>query len=215
MSWAREARGLYAIVDPALSGRWAPLELAEAILSGGCAVLQYRDKGRDDRARLGLARELRRLTARFGVPFVINDRADLALLCAADGLHLGQDDLPIAEARRVVGRMIIGRSTHDEAQVARASAEDHDLLGFGPVFATSSKESPDPVQGVEGLVRARELAAKPLVAIGGIDLAGAARVAAAGVPLAAVISALARADDPEAAARALHETLASAPAASS
>lgn len=215
MSWVAEARGLYAIVDPAHTGRYGPLELAEAALAGGCAVLQYRDKRSDDRARLALARELRALSARRGVPFVVNDRADLALLARADGLHLGQDDLPIDAARRVVGSMPIGRSTHDPHQVAVATAEGHELLGFGPVFATTSKVDPDPVQGLEGLRRAMALAEAPLVAIGGIDLERAHEVAAAGVPLAAVISALARADDPEATARALQEALTCAPDASS
>jgi thiamine-phosphate pyrophosphorylase len=215
VSWAGAAAGLYAIVDPAHTGRWAPLELAEALLSGGCAVLQYRDKRADDRARLALARELRERAARAGVPFVVNDRADLALLCRADGLHLGQDDLPISDARRVVGRMVVGRSTHDDAQAHRASLEDHDLLGFGPVFPTTSKENPDAVQGLEGLARARSISDKPLVAIGGIDLDTAGRVAATGVRLAAVIGALARSDDPQATARALHEALICAPVASS
>lgn len=216
MSWARKARGLYAIVDPGLPGRHAPLELAEAALAGGCAVLQYRDKGRDDRARLAMARELRRLTARHGVPFVVNDRADLALLAGADGLHLGQDDLPIGDARRVVGSMPIGRSTHDPAQVARAASEGHELLGFGPVFATSSKERPDPVQGLGGLeVALREAGDVPVVAIGGISLRDASALARTGVRLAAVIGALAHAVDPQATARALQEALTCAPADSS
>lgn len=213
MSWVAEARGLYAIVDPSLSGRFHPIELAEAILSGGCAVLQLRDKRKNDRATLELARELAARARRRGVPFVLNDRADIARLAGADGLHLGQDDLPLEDARLVFDGPI-GRSTHDTAQVERAVREGHALLGFGPIFPTRSKENPDPVQGVEGLAAAVARAGVPIVAIGGITLENAPAVVAAGARLCAVIGALASAEDPEAAARELHALVTCAAASS-
>src|SRR5688572_17278677 len=107
----RAARGLYAIVDPALCRGRDPEKLAAAVLRGGCAILQLRDK-RGDARTLELARRIGARAQAVGVPFVVNDRVDLAVLAAADGVHLGQDDLPIAEARRIGGAIAIGRSTH-------------------------------------------------------------------------------------------------------
>src|SRR5690606_31382947 len=159
--------------------------------------LQLRAKSMADRDRLRLAQVLRTRTRERGVPFWINDRADLAWLVRADGLHLGQDDLPIAEARRLLGpEVLIGRSTHALAQAERAVAEGADLLGFGPIFATQSKANPDPEVGLGGLREAVRAIARPLVAIGGIDQARAAEVARAGAAYAAVISAVCGADDP-------------------
>lgn len=202
-----QVRGLYAIVDPAACGARGPIETAEAILAGGCAMLQLRDKAGSDRARLEVARELRRLCARAGVPFVLNDRPDLARLSAADGLHLGQDDLRIEDARALVGSMPIGRSCHSADDLTRARAEGADLLALGPIFETTSKENPDPVVGLEALRVAARATDRPLVAIGGLDVARAALVADTGTPLGAVIRALCSAGDPQARARALHEAL--------
>ncbi|WP_236517752.1 thiamine phosphate synthase [Sandaracinus amylolyticus] len=200
-------RGLYAIVDPERCAGRDPLEVASAILRGGCAIIQVRAKRMPDRERLALMRAVRSRAKERGVPFVVNDRPDLALLVDADGLHLGQDDLPIAEARRIVGRMMIGRSTHDLAQLRVAMDEGANLVGFGPVFATKSKENPDPVVGLEGLARAVRVARVPIVAIGGITEASASGVARTGVALGAAIAAIGEAPDPEQAARALHRAL--------
>lgn len=200
-------RGLYAIVDPSIAPDRDPERLAEAILRGGCAVLQLRGKGGSDRERLGLARRIAARCRARGVPFVMNDRPDLALLVHAEGLHLGQDDLPIAEARRVVGAVTIGRSTHDETQARQAVEEGADVVAFGPVFPTTSKERPDPVVGVDRLAAVCALSAAPVVGIGGVTLASAPALAGAGARWGAVIGALAKADDPEAAARALHRAL--------
>jgi thiamine-phosphate pyrophosphorylase len=201
-------RGLYAIVDPAVAQGRDPERLAEAILRGGCAVLQLRMKTGADRDRLALARRLAARCRAAGVPFVVNDRPDLALLVGADGLHLGQDDLPVAEARRLVGPAVrIGASTHDEAQAMRAVEDGADVVAFGPVFATTSKERPDPVVGVERLASVCAASAAPVVAIGGITLERAPALVRAGVRWGAVIGALASADDPEPVARALHRAL--------
>ena len=138
-------RGLYAIVDPLACGARGPVATAEAILAGGCATLQLRWKEAADRDRLALARELARLCARAGTPFVVNDRPDLARLAGADGLHLGQDDVGIDDARAIVGAMPIGRSCHSMGELASALLEGADLVALGPVFSTASKIHPSPV----------------------------------------------------------------------
>lgn len=204
-------RGLYAIVDPERCGGRDPVALAAAILAGGCAGIQLRAKRLADRDRLALARRVGALARSRSVPFVMNDRPDLAILAGADELHLGQDDLPIGEARRIVGSMPIGRSTHDLAQARAALAEGADRIGFGPVFDTRSKERPDPSVGLAMLAEVVRLVAIPVVAIGGITLERAAGVCATGVANGAVIAALGEAADPEQAARALHRALGGEP----
>ncbi|MEQ9075956.1 MAG: thiamine phosphate synthase [Sandaracinaceae bacterium] len=200
-----EEPGLYAIVDPTACGERDPERVAEAILRGGCALLQLRMKHGPDAPRLALARRLAARCRAHGVPFVLNDRADLAALTPA-WLHLGQDDLPIAEARRLVDAPI-GRSTHDEAQARAAVAEGADLIAFGPVFDTRGKDAPDPTVGLDRLADVCAASPLPVVAIGGLTLERAPRVAATGARWGAAIGALCRADDPETAARALHLAL--------
>jgi thiamine-phosphate pyrophosphorylase len=202
---SRALTGLYAIVDPAACRGRDPIEVGRAILRGGCAVLQLRDKTSGDRAVLETARALAALCREAGVPFVVDDRVDVALACGADGAHVGQDDLPLAVARHLAPSLMIGASTHDLAQLARAGEEGADLVGFGPVFSTRSKEQPDPVVGLDGLRSAVRASRVPVVAIGGIDSSRLLDVRGTGVPLFAVISAVCGADDPEAAARALHQ----------
>ncbi len=201
------ASGLYAIVDPDHCGTRAPEAVAAAILAGGCAVLQLRAKGLGDRALLGLAERIRDLCRSAGVPFVLNDRPDIAAWVEAEGVHVGQDDLAVSVVRRVAGpSMIVGVSTHDLAQAVRAAADGADYVGFGPVFPTSSKANPDPVVGLEGLRAVVDRVPVPVVAIGGISRENVDAVRASGARFAAVIGALAGADDVAAAARALHAT---------
>tara|TARA_B100001750_G_scaffold243855_1_gene259984 strand:- start:314 stop:955 length:642 start_codon:yes stop_codon:yes gene_type:complete len=197
-----EWRGHYAIVDPDHAPHGV-LETADAVLAGGCAVLQLRFKGSDDREHLALARALTARARAAGCPFVLNDRLDLALLAEADGLHLGQDDLPVSEARRLFAGPI-GLSTHDRSQAERAGSEGADLIGFGPVFPTVSKERPDPVVGLEELRAVCAAVDLPVVAIGGITIERAAHAYAAGAALVAAIGAVSRAEDPRAAAAAFH-----------
>lgn len=199
---AVEWRGFYAIVDPDVCAG-PPLEVASALLRGGCAVLQLRHKTRDDRATLALARALGARCRAAGVPFVMNDRLDLALLADADGLHLGQQDLPLDEVRRFFPGPI-GVSTHDLDQLAAALRAGADLVGFGPVFATMTKENPDPIVGLEELARACRISSVPVVAIGGVDLARAEACREAGASLVAAIGATCAAARPEEVARALH-----------
>jgi thiamine-phosphate pyrophosphorylase len=206
--------GVYAIVDPACVGPAGvpidPVEVARAVLRGGATRLQLRAKAMADRPWLALAQRLAALAAEAGVPFVVNDRVDLALLVDASEVHVGQDDLPIAALRRLdpARKLLVGRSTHDLAQVRTARDEGADRIAFGPVFPTRSKAEPDPVVGVARLAEAIALAQRPVVAIGGIDASRALELR--GLPLSevAVISALCVAPDPEAATARLREALA-------
>jgi thiamine-phosphate pyrophosphorylase len=139
------------------------------------------------------------------VAFVVNDHPALALRVGADGVHLGQDDMPIEAARALCGsRLAIGLSTHDLAQARDAATRGADLIGFGPVFATASKHNPDPVVGLDGVRAACAAVSIPVVAIGGITVANVADVARAGAAMAAAIGALCGAEHPEAAAARMH-----------
>jgi thiamine-phosphate pyrophosphorylase len=166
---------LYAIIDPAQAGGRPVVEVADALLSAGVRLLQYRDKRGSSREVYESARQIVARLARSGALFVVNDRADVALALDADGVHLGQDDLPVDLARRMFesagcGTKWIGISTHTLAQVEEADRSSADYLAFGPVFTTSSKEQPGATVGLEGLRQARDATRKPLVAIGGITL---------------------------------------------
>jgi thiamine-phosphate pyrophosphorylase len=200
-------KGLYVIVDPEHCAGRDPLWVAEQALAGGCAALQLRAKLLADGPRLRLARALKQRCADAGVPFWMNDRLDLALLCDADGLHLGQDDLPVADARRLWGSRPLGLSTHTLPQVSTAHISAVDVIGFGPIFGTRSKLNPDPAVGLTGLREACARVPRPVAAIGGIALEHAADIRKAGAAYAAVISAVCAAEQPARAARALHEAL--------
>jgi thiamine-phosphate pyrophosphorylase len=165
---------------------------AEDFVVAGITLLQYRNKSGSARRMLEEARELR---ARLGssVKFIMNDRADLCLAAGFDGLHLGQDDLSPESARTIIGGdRWLGVSNHNPEQLADADKTSADYLAIGPVFATTSKANPDPIVGLDGVRRARELTRKPLVAIGGITRANARSVIEAGADAVAVISDLLR-----------------------
>jgi len=185
---------LYPILDPACfpdaAGMFAA---AEQLAAAGCTLLQYRNKRSNARQMLDEARQLR---ARLGanIKLIMNDRADLCLAAQYDGLHVGQDDLSPEAAWHIIGPdRWLGVSTHSPEQLADADKTSADYLAIGPVFATSSKANPDPVVGLAGVRRARELTRKPLVAIGGITRANARSVIDAGADAVAVISDLLRA----------------------
>lgn len=183
---------LYAIVDAGnFVGESDPtralLRFTEELLAGGAPLVQYRNKKGSAREMLSQARELRRVCK--GARLMMNDRADLCLAAGCDGVHVGQDDLSPEGARAVVGEPLwVGVSTHSPEQIAEADAGPADYLAIGPVFATSTKENPDPVIGLNGVRRARAAARKPLVAIGGITRVNCARVIEAGADAVAVIS---------------------------
>jgi thiamine-phosphate pyrophosphorylase len=163
------------------------LDAADAFLSAGVGILQFRQKGQVTRATLADLEAVAALCRSANVPLVVNDRADLARMVGA-ALHLGQDDLPPVAARGVVGpETAIGFSTHNEAQLRAAVEEPVDYLALGPVFGTSSKENPDPVVGIEELRRLRPLTSRPLVAIGGIKRSNARDVFATGADSVAII----------------------------
>jgi thiamine-phosphate pyrophosphorylase len=195
--------GLHVLADD--DPRWPhdPCRQAEAACRGGAAVVQLRCKHATDRQALEWGETIRAITRETGTLFFVNDRYDLALALDADGVHLGQDDLPpdrLPPAARP--RLRVGRSTHTLAQARAAGLEDVDYVALGPIFGTTSKASPWEAPGLEGLRLAAEAVAPlPLIAIGGIDAARATAVAAAGAAGAAVISAVAGASDPVAATR--------------
>lgn len=201
--------GFYGVVDSPDSERSA-VELALRLVSGGACAIQLRAKRASTRELLALARVLRTALPRGQVPFIVNDRLDVALAAEADGVHLGQDDLSLRDARAVAGRrLLIGVSTHNVAQAAAAAQAGADYLGFGPVFATTTKTNPDPVQGLAVLAEVVRVAAPiPVIAIGGISLAAARSVSAAGAAGACAISAVNGAVDVCAAARAISDAFA-------
>lgn len=192
-------RGIYAIVDldACAAAGLDPERTAAAFLAAPLAALQLRAKGADDRALLRLARALAPLCRAAGVPFVVNDRVDVARLAAADGAHVGQDDLPPREARLLLGpRPLLGLSTHSASQVEAAAGEPVDYLGFGPVFATRTKARADPVVGLAGLRSAAATSRRPLVAIGGLGLDDLPAVRDAGAHAAALVATLLEGGDP-------------------
>lgn len=193
---------LYAIMDPARAGGRPTMEILEALLRAGVKLIQYRDKQSSALEIFEMSSQLARRARRQSCTFIVNDRADIALAVGADGVHVGQEDLPVELARRVVGpQRSVGYSTHDLEQVRVADASSADYIALGPVFETRSKDRPDPVVGLEGLRRAREATAKPLVAIGGITVENARRVIEAGADAVATIHDLIAAPDPEARAK--------------
>jgi thiamine-phosphate pyrophosphorylase len=207
-------RGLYPIVDiDTLRARnFSPVAFAEQVLAARPGILQLRAKSSNARDTLALLRALAPICQRAGCTLFANDRPDLAVLADAPGVHVGQDDLPIAEVRRVSPSLAVGVSTHTLEQLEAALAERPDYVAFGPVFATPSKADHETPVGLDGLARAHELAKRArvsLVAIGGVDLPRAPAVRAH-ADAAAVIGALVPSDGlagVTARARALHEAL--------
>ena len=190
MSTPLELPAFYPILDTGFLDRRGvrAVDAAEAILEGGARILQFRHKSFFSRDTFDDARAIAGLCAQAGALFVLNDRADMAMLLGS-ALHLGQEDLPPADARAIMpGGRIIGYSTHNQNQLREADREPVDYIAIGPVFQTGSKRNPDPVLGVDALSRLRGLTRKPLVAIGGITRATAPAVWKAGLDSVAVIS---------------------------
>jgi thiamine-phosphate pyrophosphorylase len=184
---------LYAVLDAGCFADDAALFAhARELEAGGVTLMQYRNKQGSPRQMLAHARELKRMFSRESsspVTWIMNDRADLCLAAEFDGVHTGQDDLSPEAVRRIIGgEMWLGVSTHNTGQVGTAELTDATYIAIGPVFATGSKENPDPVVGIEGVRAARSLTTKPLVAIGGITRANFREVLAAGADSVAVIS---------------------------
>lgn len=179
----------YPILDTStcLARGFDPVEAASEIIDGGAQILQFRHKGFFSREVFGWVQQIAGLAKYSSVEFFVNDRADVAKLFGA-GLHLGQDDLPPAAARSIIGEeLAVGFSTHNEAQLRAAAQEPADYLAIGPIFGTFSKANPDPVVGLEELGRLRHITDLPLVAIGGITLENSRQVLDAGADSVAVI----------------------------
>lgn len=196
---------LYVATDSQLVAEDALAEVVEAALRGGAGVIQYREKQADTRRMVRVARDLGRVCRRRGAVFLVNDRLDVALAVEADGVHLGQQDMPVALARQLLGPdKLIGVSVQNARAMAEAEKEGADYLSLSPVFATSTKpdhEAPLSLEGVRTLAGASHL---PVVAIGGINLTNVAEVIRAGVQGVCVISAVLTAPDPERAAREIY-----------
>jgi thiamine-phosphate pyrophosphorylase len=199
---------LYGIVDPERTRNRDPVDLVARAVAGGCTLIQYRDKQAEGRRLVENARALKAALAGTGVPLLINDRIDVALAAEADGIHLGQDDIHPADARRLLGPDAIIGITLKTAEQADAIARlPVDYGCIGGVFTTLSKNNPAPPIGLDGLsriaLRARRASPMPVGAIAGIDETNAGATIAAGADGVAVISALFTADDPQIQARRL------------
>ena len=191
----------YAIIDP--SGGHHPIELARVMLGAGARILQLRLKDTPARDFAAAAVVIAPLCREAGAIFIVNDRADIAMLSGADGVHLGQDDLPLAAARRLMGApKVIGISTHSVEQAREAEAGGADYIGFGPMYPGGLKQTRD-AQGLENLRAVRAAVKIPVVAIGGITEERMGEVLAAGANAAAIITDVVRATDVGAKVRSL------------
>ena len=196
-------RGLYVIIDPKVTGGRDPLDIAMASIRGGASMLQLRDKFRDKGEQLPLAQSLQKLCQESGASLIINDHADLASVVGSAGLHIGQTDLPVDQARRVLAQhQLIGRSNRELEQLTESEDMGADHVAFGAIFQTSTtgKNTGRPPRGVEQLRLAKDTAKTPLVAIGGINAENITSVVEAGADAICLTAAVALADEPEAAA---------------
>ena len=179
---------LYAILDPEQTNGRSPDLVLRQLLDGGAKMIQLRAKAMTSRDFLQLAKTARALTTSFECTLIVNDRVDIALASAADGVHLGQEDLPLQIGRKLLGEKIIGISTHDIDQAREAERDGADYIGFGPMFGTITKQTGYTARGLERLKQIRAAVALPIVAIGGITEATVQDVWHAGADSAAIIS---------------------------
>jgi thiamine-phosphate pyrophosphorylase len=199
---------LYAILDLGYVGPARAEAATEALLAGGADLVQLRGKEQSRSTLAALAKKLHALTSAAGVPLIINDHAEIARDVPAEGLHLGQDDLAVAVARKIVRReCVIGKSTHSLAQATAAAREGADYIGFGPLFATPTKPAYQPI-GTDDIRRVHELVQLPIFCIGGIKLQNLSQVLSAGAKRVVIVSGLLQNDDIAAATRAAKQQLA-------
>jgi thiamine-phosphate pyrophosphorylase len=186
--------GLYVILDPLVCPDRPLADVLKDAAAAGVKIFQYRNKAASMKEAYAEALALRKIASDLSVTFIVNDRCDVALAVEADGVHLGQEDLPFDLARKVMGpNKLIGLSTHNADQVKEAEWLKPDYIGFGPIFKPGSKQDHDPVVGVEGLTRVRSLTSLPIFAIGGITVDQVGEVMKAGANGVAVISAILKA----------------------
>ena len=201
-------RGLYFVTDSGLCGSRPVADVVLAAIRGGAACVQLREKDAATRAFVEEARMIKEMVAPFRIPLIINDSLDVALAVGADGVHVGQDDMPYEIARRLLGPdAIIGLSVETWADVERAETLAVDYLGVSPIFATPTKTDTKAPWGIDGLARIKAFSRHPLVAIGGLNASNAAAVVAAGADGVAVVSAICASPDPATAARELAEVI--------
>ncbi len=202
---AKRARlaGLYVVLDPEVTGERDIVRVAREAVAGGATGLQLRDKKHDKGRQLELCRTLQRVAAERHALFFVNDHVDLALLAGADGVHLGQKDIPVAEARRILPRnVLVGASTNNVAEAMRAKADGADYVSVGCLYPTQTKGDTRPAT-LETLRAVKQAAGLPVCAIGGVNESNIAEVARAGADMASVIRAVCAAPDAAAAARLL------------
>lgn len=199
---------LYLVTDRASAGTRTLADVVAACVQGGVTCVQLREKHLSTRDFLAQAMALQQLLAPHGIPLVINDRIDIALACGAHGVHLGQSDMPVAQARRILPpHMFIGWSVETMEHVLQSATLPLDYLGVSPIYATPTKADTLAPWGLDGLRRVRAASRLPLVAIGGIHAGNARAVLAAGADGLAVVSALCAAPDPRAAAAVLRQII--------
>ena len=199
---------LYLVTDRDLSGGRAIEDVVAAAVRGGVTAVQLREKNCSTREFIELGWVLKRLLAPLRIPLIVNDRVDVALAVGADGVHIGQQDMDCACARRLLGpAAVIGLSIETVEQARAAVSLDLDYLGVGPVFPTATKLDAAPALGLSGLAEVRAISARPIVAIGGIALANVRSAMEAGADGIAVVSAICAAADPELAARELRQAI--------
>ncbi len=203
MDWS-----LYVLTDAGLSRGRSHLEVVRAAIEGGASVIQWRDKMANTRQLVEVGRQLWELTREMGICFIVNDRIDVALALEADGVHVGQDDMPARLARKLMGPdKIVGVSASTVAEAVQAEADGADYVAASPVFSTPTKTDAPPPTELEGLRAIVEAVHVPVIAIGGINTANAGAVITAGAAGVAVISAVVAADDIAAAARQLRDAV--------
>ncbi len=197
-------KGLYLVTDRALCGGRSLEEVVLRSVKGGARYVQIREKDQTTRDFIEEAVRIKEILAPYNVPLIINDRVDVALAVGAEGVHVGQDDMPYAMARSLMGPgKIVGLSVETWEDVEEAEGLDCDYLGVSPVFSTPTKTDTKGAWGLDGLARVRAFSRHPLVAIGGISPSNATRVVEAGTDCLAVVSAICSAPDPEAVSRGL------------
>ncbi len=202
MARFREA-GLYLVTSAELSNGRSTVSIVRAALEGGVRLVQLREKALSVRELMKVGREVRDMTRARGALLLVNDRLDVAMALDADGVHLGQDDLPVGDARRIAPEMIIGASSHNEAEAVAAGDDGASYVNIGPLFATGTKPWTGDYLGVDGLRRIAPRVSVPFTVMGGIKPRHVAQVVAAGARTLAVVTAVTAAPDPAAATREL------------
>ena len=199
---------LHILTDTLLQSRFSHIELTEQAIAGGADTIQFRHKQGSTREMIQIATEMKRLCAKKGVIFIVNDRIDIAIASGADGAHLGQDDFPIPLARELLGdNRIIGGSAATMEEAEKCLSAGADYVGFGPVYPTGSKDDAGPVSGIDTLRKIVETIPIPIIAIGGIDEENTPEIIQAGAHGIAVISAVCCKENPEEATKGLYEAI--------